>query len=153
MDKTLSRYVFGYFHTDNEKWKICNRSFILNYNINNKTCFGQYLTSNWFSYHTTPIPLKFVVLKIPKTCFGKKIENIINYQSADNFKHDYIESFSVFNLEKNVLENIFQNVKKKDSERIELSCKNNNKKLSLRFHYIPEKNCLSVSLPEIKFNY
>jgi len=151
MDNTLSRYVFGYFHTDNGKWKICNRSFILNYNSNNRTCLGQYLSSNWFSYYTTTIPLKFVVLKIPKICFGKKIENIINYQNTNNFNHDYIENFSIFSVKKKEIENIFQKVKK-DSERFELSCENNNK-LSLRFHYIPEKNCLSVSLPEIKFNY
>jgi len=59
--------------------------------------------------------------------------------------------FCLDQLKVNIL---FQNIKKNDSERIELnSIDDENKKLSLFFHYLPEKDCLVVSLPEIKFNY
>lgn len=154
MEIPISRYVFGYFRHDIGKWKICNRSFILNQNLDNQVVFGQYLSSNWFSYHTDPRPLKFVVLKIPKICFGKKIENIINYQNSENFIHDFIEDTSLFCLEEKEIDGIFQKIKKKNgSDRIEIYCSDDdNKKLCLRFHYLKENDCLIVSLPEIHFN-
>lgn len=154
MDIPISRYVFGYFDQNIGKWKICNRSFILNQNLDNQVVFGQYLSSNWFSYQTNSTTLKFVVLKIPKICFGKKIENIINYQNNEKFNHNLIEDFSLFSLDQKKVNILFQNIKKNDSERIEIvSIDDKNKKLSLRFHYLLEKNCLVISLPEIKFNY
>ena len=140
MNIPVSRYVFGYFDQNSGKWKICNRSFILNQNLNNQVVFGQYLSSNWFSYHTNETPLKFVVLKIPKICFGKKIENIINYQNNENFEHDLIEDFSMFCLDEKKVNILFQKIKKNDSERIYLnSIDDKNKKLSLRFHYLIER--------------
>lgn len=155
------KYVFAYWHPQEKKWLICNTCFVLSNGFEENNIYGQFLSSNWFSYHHS---LKnklesfhFAVLGLKDMKFGKA-QNILNSHrnvvpSINDIHCDHFDFTEYFYLDIETIKEICSTLKENNTTTtFTMRGKKKSKhrlSLNIRKFTDQKEKKMSITLPQV----
>lgn len=113
------KYAFAYWSPREKKWIVCNTYFVLTDGMGDNNIYGQFLSSNWFSYHHNLkdkfVPFHFAVLGQKNMVHFEKTQRSLNSHlnlvpSCNDIHSDCFDFSEYFNIDVDLIEGINSNL-------------------------------------------
>ena len=156
------KYAFAYWHLQDKKWHICNTYFVLSDGFGENNIYGQFLSSNWFSYHhflkNKFEPFHFAVLGLKNKMKLGKAQNVLNSHrnvvpSINDIHCDHFDFTEYFYLDIETIKDICSTLKENSiTTTFTMRGKKKSKhRLSLNIRKFADQGeeKMSIALPQI----